>query len=435
MIPPIFGWSYRTAMPERRSFLKSTAGLLAAAMLQRNRGVAQENATAATSGDLLPPWEPGVLEIHHIDTGRGNASFVIGPDGTSLVVDAGEAHSPERTMAPARPDASRRAGEWIARYLRRQLDRIGKNQLDLMLLTHLHGDHVGEVTASSPESSRGPYHLTGAADVAEAIPVRELIDRGWPDYGYPAPPHDATSLNYIALVKSMAARGTKIERARAGSAKQLALRHDAARYPGFSARVLSVNGAVWTSSGENAMELFPPVAGLDNTAMPTENMCCASILLEYGAFRYYSGGDLTCDTDFGRFPWHDIESPVGQAAGPVSVAVANHHGYFDACGPAFVRAQRPRVWIIPTWHVSHPAMNVIANLFSKELYPGERSVFATDMTPEALLTTERFSSSLSSSDGHVVVRVPAGGSAFSVHVISANDESGKVVKSFGPFPC
>ena len=79
-------------------------------------------------------------------------------------------------MAPARPDASRRAGEWIARYLRRQLDRIGKNQLDLMLLTHLHGDHVGEVTASSPESSRGPYHLTGAADVAEAIPVRELID-------------------------------------------------------------------------------------------------------------------------------------------------------------------------------------------------------------------------------------------------------------------
>ena len=80
-------------------------------------------------------------------------------------------------------------------------------------------------------------------------------------------------------------------------------------------------------------------------------------------------------------------------------------------------------------------MNVIANLFSKELYPGERSVFATDMTPEALLTTERFSSSLSSSDGHVVVRVATGGSAFSVHVISANDESGKVVKSFGPFPC
>lgn len=422
-------------MPERRSFLKSTVGLLAAAMLPRDRGAAQEIATAGTSGELLPPWEPGILEIHHIDTGRGNASFVVGPDGSSLVLDAGEAHSPERTMAPPMPDASRRAGEWIARYIRRQLDRIGKSELDLMFLTHLHGDHVGEVSASSPQSSRGPYRLTGAADVAETIPVRELIDRGWPDYSYPAPPHDATSLNYIALAKGLAAGGTKIEQARAGSAQQLALRHEAARYPGFSARVLSVNGAVWAGSGESAKDLFPPVTGLDSTAMPTENMCCASIRLEYGAFRYYSGGDLTCDTDYGRFPWHDIESPVAQAACPVSVAVANHHGYFDACGPAFVRALRPRVWIIPTWHASHPAMNVMANLFSKELYPGERSVFATGMTPEALLTTERFSGSLSSSDGHVVVRVPVGGSAFSVHVISARDESGTVVKSFGPFAC
>jgi hypothetical protein len=80
-------------------------------------------------------------------------------------------------------------------------------------------------------------------------------------------------------------------------------------------------------------------------------------------------------------------------------------------------------------------MNVIANLFSAELYSGERSVFATSMTPEALLTTERFSSNLASSDGHVVIRVPAGGSEFSVHVISARDEAGGVVKSFGPFAC
>jgi hypothetical protein len=162
-------------------------------------------------------------------------------------------------------------------------------------------------------------------------------------------------------------------------------------------------------------------------------MCCASSLLQYGAFRYYSGGDLTCDTDYGRFPWHDIESPVAQAAGPVDVAVANHHGYFDACGPAFVRALQPRVWIIPTWHVSHPAINVLANLFSTDLYPGERSVFATGITPEALLTTDRFSSHLSSTDGHVVVRVSPQGRNFSVHVITARDESGTVLKTFGPF--
>jgi len=404
-------------------------------MLPRTANAAQNPALTEISGHPLPPWRPGILEIHHIDTGRGNASLVIAPDSTTLLIDAGEAHSPEKSMSPARPDASRRAGEWIARYARRQLDRIGNTELDLMFLTHLHGDHVGEVAPNSPQSPRGPYRLTGAADVADTIPIRELIDRGWPDYSYPAPPRDATALNYIALAKSLAARGTKLQQARAGSAQQLALRHDAAHHPAFSARVLSANGAAWAGSVENSRQLFPPVAGLDPAAMPTENMCCASILLQYGAFRYYSGGDLTCYTNYGRFPWHDIESPVAQAAGPVSVAVANHHGYFDACGPAFVRALQPRVWVLPTWHVSHPAINVLANLFSTDLYPGQRSVFATGMTPEALLTTDRFSSHLSSSDGHVIVRVPPEGRQFSVHVIDARDELGTVIKTFGPFAC
>lgn len=417
-------------MLNRRNFLKSATGMMAAAGLSAHSHAVHNTANGV---ETLPQWKPGILEIHHIDTGRGNSTFVVAPDGTSLLIDAGEAHSAERTMAPARPDSSRRAGEWIARYVRRQLDRIQQTNLDIMLLTHLHGDHVGEVTASSPQSTRGPYRLTGAADVAEALEVREVIDRGWPDYAYPAPPKDPTSLNYIALAKSMAARGIRVQHAQAGSAHQLALRLDPASYPTFRARILSVNGEVWTGSGKTAKALFPSVAGLPAEAMPTENMCCVSFLLQYGAFRYYSGGDLTSDTDYDRYPWHDIETPVAHAAGPVSVAVANHHGYFDACGPSFVRALRPRVWVLPTWHVSHPAMNVIANLFSTELYPGERSVFAVGMTPEALLTTERFSKNLASNDGHVIIRVPPEGNQFTVHLVDSRSESGTVMKSFGPF--
>lgn len=419
-------------MPDRRNFLKSTASLIATGIFPHTD--ATQTFTPPQT-NLLPPWQPGTLEIHHIDTGRGNSSFVIGPDGTNLLIDAGEAHSAEKSMSPARPNANRRAGEWIARYARRQLNRSGSTDLDLMFLTHLHGDHVGEVAPSSPQSAQGPYRLTGAADVAESITIRQLIDRGWPDYNYPSPPHDATSLNYIALAKSLAAHGTKLQKASAGSAQQLALLHDPAAYPAFSAHVLSVNGDIWTGSANNSKSLFPPVTELDPAAMPTENMCCASLLLQYGAFRYYSGGDLTSDTLYGRFPWHDIESPVAHAAGPVSVAVANHHGYFDACGPAFVRALQPRVWVLPTWHASHPAINVLANLFSTDLYPGDRSVFATGMTPEALLTTDRFSSHLSSSDGHVVVRVSPAGREFTIHIVTARDESGTVLKTFGPFRC
>jgi L-ascorbate metabolism protein UlaG (beta-lactamase superfamily) len=421
-------------MPNRRNFLKSTASLIAATMLPRDATPQTQPGTPPLAVPL-PPWQPGTLEIHHLDTGRGNSSLVIGPDGTTLLIDAGEAHSPEKSMSPARPDSTHRAGEWIARYVQRQLNRTNNAGLDLMFLTHLHGDHVGEVAPTSPQSSRGPYRLTGAADVADAIPIREIIDRGWPDYNYPAPPRDATALNYIALAKSLATRGTKLQTASAGSTQQLALRHNPSRHPNFTARVLSVNGDVWSGSGENSKSLFPPLANLDPAAFPTENMCCASLLLQYGAFRYYSGGDLTSDTLYDRFPWHDVESPVAQAAGPVSVAVANHHGYFDACGPAFVRALQPRAWVLPTWHASHPAINVLANLFSTDLYPGDRSIFATGITPEALLTTDRFSSHLSSTNGHVVVRVPSPGHEFAIHIVNAQDELGKVTKSFGPYPC
>jgi hypothetical protein len=420
-------------MQGRRNFLKSTAALLAAAWLPEEIVAMRTPNALIGEGGALPEPEVGGLEIHHIDTGRGNATFILGPDGTTLLIDAGEAHSLERSMSPARPDKSRRAGEWIARYVRRQLERTSRNSLDVLLLTHLHGDHVGEATEGSPLSSLGNYRLTGAADVAEAIHVNEMLDRGWPDYAYPTSPKDPTSLNYIALARSMAKRGTIMQRARAGSLEQLALRHDASGYPNFNTRILSVNGDVWTGFGEGAKPMFPPPGKLSDTLLPSENMCCVSLRIQYGAFRYYSGGDLTCETEYGRLPWRDIETPVANSAGPVSVAVANHHGYFDACGPAMVRALRPRAWVLPTWHVSHPAMNVMANIFSAELYPGDRSVFAVGMTQEALLTTERFSSCLSSSEGHVVIRVPPSGHEFTVHVVNARDELGVLIKSFGPF--
>jgi hypothetical protein len=110
----------------------------------------------------------------------------------------------------------------------------------------------------------------------------------------------------------------------------------------------------------------------------------------------------------------------------------NHHGYFDAGGFEAVQALRPRVWILPSWHVSHPAMNVMANLFSTELYPGERSVFAVGMTEAAMLTTERFSKGLSSSEGHVVVRVAPGGAEYRVYVVDARSEGGGVTAQVGP---
>ena len=72
-------------------------------------------ANAQTVGQALPPWTPGTLDIHQINTGRGNSALLIFPDGTTMLVDAGWGGNPSPRGTPPRPDGSRHAGEWIAR--------------------------------------------------------------------------------------------------------------------------------------------------------------------------------------------------------------------------------------------------------------------------------------------------------------------------------
>ena len=42
------------------------------------------------TGKRYVGWKPGEMEIHHIYTGRGESNFMIFPDGTTMLVDAGD---------------------------------------------------------------------------------------------------------------------------------------------------------------------------------------------------------------------------------------------------------------------------------------------------------------------------------------------------------
>ena len=47
-------------------------------------------ALAQTVGQPLPAWTPGSLDIHQINTGKGNSALFLLPDGTTMLVDAGD---------------------------------------------------------------------------------------------------------------------------------------------------------------------------------------------------------------------------------------------------------------------------------------------------------------------------------------------------------
>jgi len=414
----------------RRRFLQGAAASLA---LTQPWLLAAAQATSATNSTAMEPWRPGFLDIHHISTGRGNSVLAVCPDGTSIMIDAGAVGGSTEALGPARPNGSRRPGEWLGRYALQHLRTAPKQELDYFVLTHFHGDHMGDLTPASPLSKSSDYRLTGVTDVAELIPIRSLIDRGFPDYSYPAPATYNATLNYIQFAQSAAKHGTKVERLHVGSNTQIALQHDPQSYPSVTIQNLAANGEVWTGHTDQTVKMFPDLSTLKPGQLPPENACSIALRLSYGAFRYYNGGDLTCDTQFGTQPWLDVETAVARVAGPVSVATLDHHGHYNATGPEFVRSMQSRVYVLQCWHASHPALSVLNELYSPILSPVTPDVFATGLVAAASLADARLSDKMRSQHGHVVVRVSPGGKQYEVLVLDDSNEEGTVRARFGPY--
>ncbi|HLP71674.1 MAG TPA: MBL fold metallo-hydrolase, partial [Bacteroidales bacterium] len=134
------------------------------------------------TGETLPPWQKGEMEIHHIYSGRGESVFCIFPDGTTMIIDAGDngPHTDPRTTYIS-PDSSRHAGEWIARYILKRLEPLKQKSVDYMYLTHMHGDHMGGAFPDYPITKKGgDYILSGITEVGEYIGFGKMVDRGWP---------------------------------------------------------------------------------------------------------------------------------------------------------------------------------------------------------------------------------------------------------------
>ena len=120
----------------------------------------------STAAIVLPLFAAtGSLEVHVIDVGQGDAVALRTPTGRWLLVDAGPR---SRTF-----DSGARR---VLPYLRRH----GVRELEMVLLTHPHLDHIG-----------------GAPAVLEDLSVRGILD----------PSHPAPSGDYLAVLEAAIAAG------------------------------------------------------------------------------------------------------------------------------------------------------------------------------------------------------------------------------------
>src|SRR5262245_32745898 len=115
--------------------------LVAAALAVGARTMPAAQSGPFKAGDVLPAWTSGTVELHQVVTARGSANCMMFPDGTTLLLDAGD--QGEVDFASQRPDATRSPAQWIARYIthmERQVDPAAEPRLDYMVLTHFHAD-------------------------------------------------------------------------------------------------------------------------------------------------------------------------------------------------------------------------------------------------------------------------------------------------------
>lgn len=385
------------------------------------------------TGQILPAWSEGYLDIHHINTGKGEAVFFIMPDGTTMLVDAGLTTRPKPRVTDPRPDATLTPGGWISRYILNMMKDMPSKKLDYVLLTHFDGDHMGDYYPEAKTSKIGGYRLTGITEVGDNIMFRKIVDRGWPDYNWPAPMDNDKMKNYTQFLKwNIDKNNLTVEKFQAGQNTQFVLVNKKDKYPEFEIRNLAVNGNVWTGVGNNVRNHFPLLDNLKPSEYPGENMCSIAFRLSYGKFDYFNGGDLTT-AESGS--WQDIETQVGLVTGPVEVCEANHHAHFDAMGTQFLRALRPRVYILQTWAPSHPASVVLSRMQSNSVYPGPRDIFATNIMEETKVVVGSGLDNLKSQQGHIVIRVNKGGASFMIYILDDSVESYKVKSVHGPYTC
>jgi hypothetical protein len=277
------------------------------------------------------------------------------PDGTSLLLDAGDGGNPPPRGTAPRPDGSRPTAEWIARYVR----ALGVSAIDYGYLTHFHDDHMNAIRGRRRRVSPSRRCSTGMAGLRLSAPdhrelqapafrrYREWINRG----------------------------GVQGARLRPGRNDQIVLAKDAKAFPGFEVRNVAANGEVWTgrarrrASCSAAGRLRPRGLAHREHVQPGPAPALRRVRLLLGR-RHARPAPAGLSGLAGR-------GDGGRACGGTGgVAILDHHGNRDSTNATLVSTLPPRAWIIPVW--SRTIRDTTSsNACIDRLYPGPRDVFAT----------------------------------------------------------
>jgi beta-lactamase superfamily II metal-dependent hydrolase len=233
------------------------------------------------------------LDIYWIDTEGGAATLIVTPSGQSLLVDTGnpgpEDRDPKRILRVAKA--------------------AGLRKIDLLVITHFHGDHVG-----------------GAPAVARMMPIGKVYDHGDSIEAGNSPQAGDLWQKYQTIAKG----------------KRVVVK------PGDRIPLKDVDVTVVSANGDviaNAINGGGPNDSCKDARQKdtdrTENGRSTGFLLTYGKFKFLDVGDLTWDREM------MLACPINKV-GTVTLFQATHHGFVNGFSgaPALVWALKPQVVVV-----------------------------------------------------------------------------------------
>lgn len=375
-------------------------------------------------GKVLPDWSAGYLDIHAINSGCGECFFYILPDGTTLLVDAGEV-SPS-SQIPQRPNGSQRPSETDVKYLQHFLPATGSDKLDYVLLTHFHIDHMGSA-ALATDSSNGYKHL-GLCAIWDKVKFGTLLDRGWPSYEddpsiYFKRSKDGGETSndvdeYIKFAKYASANGTAVQRFKVGEEPQIKMTKGGEGK--YDLKILNVigNGVYLKCDGGKY--------STGTAEITAENPASCGFHLRYGAFDILSCGDLT-----GAPQNRVVTEYYPKGIETLECFKAHHHMHSNSWGSKMSDETinfHPKTVLCQSFHATDDS-HTTATVISKAAAGGD--VFITNAN-EAALTAAGVLGKVKGWGGHFVVRVSQDGS-FNVYQLDDTDNSYKIKAIFGPY--
>jgi beta-lactamase superfamily II metal-dependent hydrolase len=253
---------------------------------------------------LFLPAVAGVT-IHCLDVGQGDCTLVVSSSGQSMIIDGGDDGLGVGVVVP-------------------YLMSLGIEDLDYMVATHYHADHIG-----------------GLDEIFHYIGVQETVfDRGG-SYS------TAAYYQYALMVSS----------------KRRAI---------LEGQVIDLgDGVTVTCLGLNGNGVIPP----PHNDPDWENEYSIALLVECGDFDFFVAGDLI---GINYNEHRDIETSIAPEAGEVEVYQVNHQCSYTSSNAFFLNTIKPEVAIVslgenPFGHPHQEVLNRLANrgAFVYQTEPGD----------------------------------------------------------------